>query len=206
MRFACTEMLRAHVMAGGGDGQLSGDGCDASLGVDHRDLTDLALRIGVGQTLQRVGGGDARPHQFKSLWAVGRVDERLRRDGADSGFRPRHDGADREPMRLHGYTQVARHRVARDDRISVGEGAGLTCDFGGRWSRGGRRLGDDWDACNRGGHQHEESLSHHAPTMPHVEDLSPRWTVSRGQAFEKGHIYDASYLWVAGFVGADLAT
>ena len=100
---------------------LTGVRRDAAERIDHRDLPNFTHRIGGEQARERVGRALARAHQVESELAVRRIGERLRRDCAHAGFRPRDDRAGGEVMRLHGNAELPSLRIARDNRVSVNE-------------------------------------------------------------------------------------
>jgi len=70
---------------------LSGPRLDTSLRIDHRHLSDFASVVFPEQLLQRVGRALACAHHVESVLAVTRIDERLRRNSADTRFSPRDD-------------------------------------------------------------------------------------------------------------------
>ena len=88
--------------------------------VDDRDLAVgrlLVVREQRGERRRR------RPRPAASAVEqprpVGRLGDRLRRDGADAGARPGDDRPDGEPVRLDGDADLAARGVARDDRVGA---------------------------------------------------------------------------------------
>jgi hypothetical protein len=112
-------------MAGVLDIELAAEGIDAALRVDHGHLPHLALGVGGEQALERLGRGHASAHQFEALVAVRRVHERLCRHRAHTGFRPRDNRADREPVGLDGDAHLPGRGIARDDGKRVRQRARL---------------------------------------------------------------------------------
>ncbi len=90
-----------------------------TLSVDHRYLPHIAVLVRGEQCSERLVGGEAGAHQPQAEGAVGHLHERLGRHGADAGLGPGDDGAHREPVRLHGHTELAGGGVLRHDRIGV---------------------------------------------------------------------------------------
>jgi len=90
-----------------------------ALSIDHRHLANLAMLIGEQQARERLGRGTSRAHQVEAERSVTRIDEGLRRDGADFGFRMNDNRANREPMRLDRGAELTGIRIARNNRIGV---------------------------------------------------------------------------------------
>ena len=79
--------------------------------VDHRDLARRPARV--GRDAARRSASPRRlafAHPLEPERAVAQLGERLGRDRADAGFDPRHDGTDREEVRLHGDAERAASR------------------------------------------------------------------------------------------------
>jgi hypothetical protein len=73
---------------------LSGIRVNTSLCVDHRHLPDFASLVFRQEFFQRVWRALAAAHHVESVFAVTRIDERLRRNCADSSFSPCDDWSD----------------------------------------------------------------------------------------------------------------
>ena len=95
----------------------AGEARGASLGVDHPELTTVALVVRVGQSGDDGLRVQAVAQQCQPVRAVAGVRVRLRRDGARVRLSPGHDRPDGEELRLHRHTPLARVEVARDDRV-----------------------------------------------------------------------------------------
>ena len=117
-------IARADVLAGRRDRRGARVRRHPTLRVDHRDLPAGALLVGLHELIECLRRAHAPAHQRQPARAVPGIDERLRGDGADAGLGPRHDGSDREPVRLHGHAHLAGGRVARDDGVGVHERVG----------------------------------------------------------------------------------
>ena len=111
--------LRAQRVARGVDAARAGVGGHFARSIDHRHLPHLASVVGSEQPAQRLRRGFARAQQFEPELAVGRVRERLARDGAHAGLGPDHVRPHREPVRLDRRAQFTGHRIPRDDRKRV---------------------------------------------------------------------------------------
>jgi hypothetical protein len=112
-------VLRAVMISGSGDALRTRVRGDAPLRIDHRHLADGLLRVGGDQRGERLGRCLPRLHERQAQRSVRLFGERLRGHRAHTGFRPCDVRADREPVRLHRDAELAAHRVARHDGISV---------------------------------------------------------------------------------------
>ena len=93
-------------VAGGGDVLVAGVRRDlpcASIIATCRTSRPVSS---ASSALSASGRARAGAHQLQAELAVGRIDERLRRDRADAGLGPRHDRTDAEPVRLHRHAHV----------------------------------------------------------------------------------------------------
>ena len=93
----------------------------ASLGVEDRDLPVITVVVGGNQLGQRLLGALAAAQELEPEWPVGQLRVRLGRDDPDAGLAPGHHGAGVEGPRLDSDSELARGRVAADDRIGHGE-------------------------------------------------------------------------------------
>ena len=91
-------------------------GC-AAVAVDDPELALVSARVRVGQSRDRVLGGQAFTQEPQSVGAVARVRIRLGGDRADLRLGPGNQRADGEELRLRGYAPLSRLEVARDDRV-----------------------------------------------------------------------------------------
>ncbi len=115
--FACALKPLAGDVAGLGDAQLAGVRGGAAECIDDADLTDRFLRVGAHEAGEGVLGSTPDPQQLERERAVAALGERLGRDRADRRRRPGHGVAHRERARLDGDAELARVRIARDDRV-----------------------------------------------------------------------------------------
>ena len=90
--------------------------------VDHRDLAESRLLIRRQELPQRRLRTLATAQPLEEPRAIRGLGDRLRRHGSDSRLPPRHDRPDREPVRLHGDTELARIGIPRDDRVRAAPG------------------------------------------------------------------------------------
>ena len=86
-----------------------------SVRVDRADLPDRRDRIRGDRLRERIDGGSTIRHCVETPPSVRDFRQRLRRDRADAGARPRHDPAHRKHARLHRDTELARLRIARNN-------------------------------------------------------------------------------------------
>ena len=127
-------------MSGGGDRLLARMSRHAALRVDDGDLPHVLQRVGRDELRERVRRRDATLQQLESALPIPGIDERLRGNGARAGFGPGDDRSHGEPVGLHGHAELARLRVACDDRVGVRERIG---DRGGREGKQERKEQDD---------------------------------------------------------------
>src|SRR4029079_7525234 len=88
--------------------------------VDERDLTDRAALLGRDQLVERLTRIAPLGEQRQPPRAVAALGERLGRDRADTGLRPRARGSGVERAGLQGAAELYRRGVARDDRVRHG--------------------------------------------------------------------------------------
>ena len=100
-----------------GDGRSSCVDGRAALGVHHADLPDLRMGVGGQQAGQSLRRALPDSHHLQPEQAVPGVDERLRGDRSHPALRPRHDGADGEPVRLDRHSKLPGLRIPGDDRV-----------------------------------------------------------------------------------------
>ncbi len=124
-------------MAGVRHAQLAGVSRGAPGGVDDRDLAPRGARVGRDELRERLAGRQAGGEQVEAARAVGDLDVRLGGHGADACARPRHERADREPVRLHGDAELAGGGIPRDDRVGALAGARAAYTTAGRRSAHG---------------------------------------------------------------------
>jgi hypothetical protein len=124
-------------VTGGLDAERAGRRRRAAVCADDTDLPQDRhgiLGLGLGQ---RLGGGAPALEGVEAPRPVRRLVDRLGRDDADPRTDPRHDRARREHRRLQGDAELARLRVAGDDRQrhppSMAPGARREPDVTMRW-------------------------------------------------------------------------
>ena len=88
-----------------------------SLAVDVRDLPHVAQVVLGQQPVQRGSGLRSVAHERQPVGAVAALGERLRRDGADAGERPRARSTRAERARLDGDADLAGLGVPGHDRV-----------------------------------------------------------------------------------------
>src|SRR5439155_128539 len=94
----------------------TGVGRDAPARINDAELPLLAIGILREETRGHGTGIEPFGQKAKPIRSVARVGPRLGRDRADGGTRPRHDGADREELRLHGDADLVRRGIEGTDR------------------------------------------------------------------------------------------
>ena len=99
------------------DTTRAGERSGAALRVDHTDLSDRGAGIDGARRVECLLGGAPLIELFETAPPVRGFRERLGRDRADARLRPRHDRSDREHARLHTDAELARDRIASDDRV-----------------------------------------------------------------------------------------
>ena len=109
--------LAAALVAGVGDAALAGVGGHVAVRVDHRDLPEARQLVVGHQLVEGLAGPSARRQGVERARAVGRLGDRLGGHRPHSGPHPGDDRPDREPVRLHGDTELCGPRIASDDRV-----------------------------------------------------------------------------------------
>ena len=94
----------------------AGEGGGAAVAVDDAQLPGFASFVVGGEPRDDLVGGTPLAEQREPVRPVARIGVRLRRDRADVRLGPRHDGADREELRLHRHAPLRCLEVAGDDR------------------------------------------------------------------------------------------
>jgi len=102
-------------VAGPIDAERSCMGGRSSQRVHEVDLPLVASRVGSHQRCEHVSGRDALCQEIERAQAVERIDQRLRRQGADGAAREGTDGADGEEFARDGNAEAS-VLIARDDR------------------------------------------------------------------------------------------
>ena len=102
-------------------GMQSGPGVDRDAGVrvDHADLAHGAQRVGGDQRGERVGGALPRLDPVERVRPVRDLDDGLGRHRADARPGPDAERADREPVGLHGRSELPGGGVESDDRVGA---------------------------------------------------------------------------------------